>query len=234
MNVSTSKRLAVTGAAAAMVALLAIAVTLTVGVGHAWASAWDYDQHINYMKKNTTINSAFYDMTKTSCEYANHYRFVGSEKTLKLVSADKKLKVTVNNDWDAGRWSDERNWIDVKIKKPGTSKMVFKAGKKKYTVTIKAPKFTFPLKSLTIGGKDYKADLEKDFYTGLWGTSAIDVPEFDGLQYNAVAAKGWKLEADAWGSEVKNGDILDGSPIVVNATNKKTGMGLAFAINPAY
>ena len=226
MSVSISKRFAAAGAAATMVVLLAIAATLTVGVGHAWAGDTEY--YINYMSKNKTIDTAFYDKEKTSSEYANHLTFVNSEKTIKLVSADKKLEVTVHNDLDAGRWSYQKNWIEVNIKKAGTSKLVFKAGKKKYTVTIIAPKFTFPIKSYMIGDTDYKDAFEKDYYDGLWGTTAISATEeMSGKQLKVVANKGWKINTDP-----KNGSTIDWGSVTVNATNKKSGMGLAFVLNP--
>ena len=214
-----------------MAVLLAIAVSLTAGIGHAWAgSTQQYNitgQYISGMKKNTTLVTVFYDKKKTSSEGANLVNLIGNDKKIKLISADKKLKVTVHNGSSAFYWRYYGNGLEVRIKKAGTSKLVFKAGNKKYAVTIKAPKFTFPLKSLKIGDTDYKADLEKEYYDGLYGTTGIwTTTDLSDKQLTIVANKGWKLESDP-----KNGETLDWAQMTVNATNEKTGMFLAFAVS---
>ncbi len=122
--------------------------------------------------------------------------------------------------------------------KAGTSKVTYKYKGKKYTATIVVKNWANPVKTLTVGGKNYaskftsKAVKKRGEFAYM-----IDVAKLNGT-VKVKPASGWKLQSikygkfDRWGGwfeyrTIKNGSKVSkaqrGDRLVITLKNTKTG-----------
>lgn len=229
MPISASKGRVVTLGSVALAFFLALTLAISFGAGT--ASAGEYYK-IDQMKagKTKTVKCLYVSGKKNKA--ANKITFwTPSSKKLTLVKYNKK-KVAAKLAKRKNKNGTDEMTLVVRVKKAGASKVTFKLGSKTYKVKIVAKKFTFPIKSFTVGKDNYAPSLKKAWfkeyasYTTLKATSSMD-----GKAVKVVANKEWKLVSINEGG-MKNGETFEGDygSIVTTLKHKKTGTILKFDV----
>ena len=176
-------RLTTTKAIAAFAMAIALMLLMTMGAGQAHASTLAGGKGtvaISYEKGSSQV------ILKSSCSNA------------------KPLAVKLSNK-SVARVSVSGGQIVVTAKKPGTTTLKYRWNKKNHTVKIKVYKYQNPLKSLTIGGKQYKSKFAKHSVVALGSKIPSGTVRVTG-------AKNWKVKEISYGYDVsirlKNGSKL--------------------------
>lgn len=209
-----------------------LALTLAMSFGAGTASAGEFYQ-IDQMKagKTKTVKCLYVSGKKNKA--ANKITFwTSSSKKLTLVKYNKK-KVAAKVAKRQNKNGTAESTLVLRVKKTGTSKATFKLGNKTYKVKIVAKKFTFPIKSFTVGEKNYASSLKKAWFKTYANYTSLEAASsMNGKAVKVVPNKAWKLVSLNDGS-MKNGDIYEGDYGTVTAAlkHKKTGTVLKFDVH---
>jgi len=213
METTTVQRRAVPLIGAIAAACMALLLAMTLGVGT--ASAGGYARPLDQAVKDKGVKT-FYFPGKTYKD-GNVLDFEGT-KSVKVLKFDKKFvkaKVVYGD-------------LQITLKKAGTSNVVIKYGKKKCTLKIKAYKWQFPLKSLKVGGKDYKAKVKKALYGGWCYYTPINGCSVANKTVKLSLSKGWKATIN--NGETKNGGINTSDMLNIHLEFTKANWPIEFGL----
>lgn len=222
---------AVSFAAAAMAAAVALSLVFAVAPAHATS-----DPKISVLKKGTLKVSYV-----PGNSYANTIGFWSDG--LSKVSKLKSSKSTVGK--AKLKYLKDRNTYiaEIKLKKAGTTKITCKVGSKKYAAKIKVYKYETPIASLKLGKQDLTDSLMPENLLRGSGTSyEITAVGTKAQKVNVVPADGWKISkiytekySYKGGKEkkttkkYKNGAKIKGD-FYIDMKNKKTGLVETFHV----
>lgn len=225
---------AVSFAAAAMAAAVALSLMFAVAPAHASS-----DPKISVLKKGTLkVSYAPGNSDADSIGFWSDGRSkVSKLKSSKSAVAKAKLKYL----------KDRNTYIaEIKLKKAGTAKITCKVGSKKYAAKIKVYKYETPIASLKVGKQDLTDSLMPENLlrgsgasyeiTAVGGTKAqkVKVVPADGWKISKIYTEKYSYKGGKEKKTVKkykNGAKIKGQ-FYIDMKNKKTGLVETLHIYP--
>lgn len=234
--------------AASLIVVSMIAATLMcLAVFSSTAFAGDVEIVNTLKSKTVKISYLSGKPAHNKIEYYCFDKKVSNVKSSKKSVATAKLKYTPPKT-QYGFTEPAYYRIVVQLKKAGTTKISFKLGSKKYTTTLKVFKYSSPIKSIKIAGKEYsKLFAAKKLARGIQSYGAMTPTATIKGKVKVVAAKGWKLNKiyyEKWKNVgkptqkivktvIKNGSTVN-DQFCVEMKNKKSGLIERFWVYPDY
>ena len=121
-------------------------------------------------KKVATVNCINY--------YNNEYHYLEDDRTEKYNEAS----------------------VELRLMKPGTAKVSYSMGGKKYTQSVQVLKYVNPLKTLKLTGISSSKNLKSDFAKGSGASTTLSKNAKAGY-LQVTAASGWKIRSMEWEDE---------------------------------
>lgn len=173
-----ARSLRVTGIAAFIGMLIgaAIAVSLSAGVGQAYAGGGAFA--IGEISSGTVGLS----YSSTWGDWWNEYSYVSTKKITNAKSSNKKVLVV----------SSSGKSLGLETKKPGKAKLTFKEGNKKRSVNIVVKKYANPFKKYKLGKRNYATSYNK--VIDVYAKGAENKYRLTGV-VSITPAKNWKIKA---------------------------------------
>ena len=176
--------------AALIAGAIAIMLGLSLGVSQAWAGAQPgYPTLEDLCKKTYTISFG--------CKEPFQQSYSSAKSPTKKITETKSTDTSVAT-VDVDKFSESGRtyyYLQVMIKKTGTTKISFKLGGKKHTVKYVVKPYKNYLKSFKVGSKNYKAQFDpgKDDYASYIVGASAKAKSISG-KVQVKLKSGWKIK----------------------------------------